>query len=238
MEPPIYAAGPFLEKPSQDEIGTDVDDVVPSGFMRDRTIVAMTRLHRALSSVPVSNQFLTRWDRNVALDAVGQQYARGVKVYAKTVAAIAARVGFGTWELMEFDSDDPWPGTERYEFVDKVQLSENFVRLVSVPGESASDRGDVELAERFARLADEWERETRFTSSAHEMVLSMPYQRIIALGPRVIPLVLERMNSEPHGWLWALRALAQEDIDDDADSVDGAVERWREWANAQGYPVR
>jgi hypothetical protein len=167
-------------------------------------------------------QFVAIWDRNVALGATTKGQTRAV-VEHLWPASINAYADY----LSE--------GYEVYDVAVVGDLKDSFVGLTSAPAPEPTVEVDAALAERFGGLVEQWEQETMFTSSAHEIVLSKAYQRIIALGPPVIPLVLEKLKTEPHGWMWALQALAQDDVAEGAGSVEEAAELWLDWGRARGY---
>ena len=49
------------------------------------------------------------------------------------------------------------------------------------------------VRERFHRLAAEWKEQSRFLSNSAQMAMLRPYQRIIGMGPPVVPLILEEL---------------------------------------------
>ncbi|MBK5205790.1 MAG: hypothetical protein JJD98_10385 [Polaromonas sp.] len=55
-----------------------------------------------------------------------------------------------------------------------------------------------------------WKEDTKFTSSLTEMLLHPAYQRIIGLGPDVVPFVLRELADNGGHWFWALEALSGE----------------------------
>jgi hypothetical protein len=63
------------------------------------------------------------------------------------------------------------------------------------------------LEEQFQHLVAVWRAETALTSSLTEMVNHPAYQKIIGLGPQVVPLLLRELEREPDYWFAALRAL-------------------------------
>ena len=81
-------------------------------------------------------------------------------------------------------------------------------QLPSPPLGIAPGRG---LSERFHRLAAEWKEQSRFRSNSAQMAMLRPYQRIIGMGPPVVPLILEELQREPDHWFWALEAITEED---------------------------
>jgi len=90
---------------------------------------------------------------------------------------------------------------------------------------------------QFRALADEWRTETRFASSTTQMFLLASYQRIIGLGPRVIPAILRALQREPDHWFWALAALTGENPvrPEDAGNVHAMRGAWIEWGRQRGY---
>jgi hypothetical protein len=67
------------------------------------------------------------------------------------------------------------------------------------------------LVEMFERLVGQWMRDTGAVSSITEIALHPSYQRIIGLGPDVVPLILGELSRRPNHWFWALKALTGED---------------------------
>jgi len=90
----------------------------------------------------------------------------------------------------------------------------------------------------FNSLLTEWHEERGIASSASEMILCPSYQRIIAMGPAAIPLILRQLRNEgddPDHWFWALEIITGEDpIPEDAygDTVRMA-ELWLTWGRRQ-----
>jgi len=94
------------------------------------------------------------------------------------------------------------------------------------------------LRKTFDRLVREWKEQRDTLSSYPEhLAMCMPYQKIIAIGPAVIPLILEELKRRPDHWFWALHALT------DANPVPRAkrgdfkemVKAWLEWGESKGY---
>jgi hypothetical protein len=68
----------------------------------------------------------------------------------------------------------------------------------------------VENSVTFEQLRLLWQTERGATSSITEMAMCPSYQRIIAMGPEAIPLILRQMEYEgdqPDMWFWALQVL-------------------------------
>ena len=89
----------------------------------------------------------------------------------------------------------------------------------------------------FAQLTERWRHETRFLSSTSAIVTHPAYQRIIGLGPQVIPLILAEMQREPGPWFWALCALTGENPVPPADQgrLPAMTEAWLKWGRDNGW---
>lgn len=87
------------------------------------------------------------------------------------------------------------------------------------------------LESQFYELATKWKEDTKLTSSSTEIVLNPSYQRIIGLGPEVIPLVLKDLQESGCHWFWALQALSGKNPikDEDAGRIKKMTQAWLEW---------
>lgn len=89
----------------------------------------------------------------------------------------------------------------------------------------------------FRTLADEWKRDTRFLSSTNALAMHPAYQRIIGLGPQVIPYILADLQNEPGHWFWALTALTGENPvpPEDQGRIPAMSAAWLKWGREQGW---
>jgi hypothetical protein len=89
----------------------------------------------------------------------------------------------------------------------------------------------------FQKLAAQWRKETAHHSILAKKVMHPAYQRIIGMGPDVIPLILREMRNRAGHWFWALDALTQGEESPAADSkdLDEATAAWLAWGEAKGY---
>ena len=92
------------------------------------------------------------------------------------------------------------------------------------------------VRERFQRLAAEWKEQSRYLSNTAQMALLKPYQRIIGMGPLVVPLILEELRREPDQWFWALESITE--VNPVPPEAMGKVrlmaEAWIRWGEQQG----
>ncbi len=112
---------------------------------------------------------------------------------------------------------------------------------VSVPKEAGPAPGAVpdeaELEREFRTLVAEWKPAVEIESSATRMAMHPAYQRIIGMGPKVVPLLLSELDREPDHWFWALRAVTGEDPIPSGlrGNLRKMREAWLAWGKAKGY---
>jgi hypothetical protein len=87
----------------------------------------------------------------------------------------------------------------------------------------------------FRQLADQWRRETAHVSSLKQACLHIAYQRIIGMGPAVVPYLLRELQQAPDHWFWALNAITEEDPAQAEDTLAGATQAWLAWGREKGY---
>ena len=94
----------------------------------------------------------------------------------------------------------------------------------------------------FEMLVSKWKKERGITSSITHMVICPSYQRIIGLGEKAVPLLLQQLESElkfnnPDHWFWALRVITNENPVEEADQGDmnRMAKAWIEWGRSSGY---
>jgi hypothetical protein len=87
----------------------------------------------------------------------------------------------------------------------------------------------------FNSRVDRWRRDTAFHSSLAAKFMHEDYQTIMAMGERVVPLILERLQKYPEPWFWALKHIAKEDVAKSSDSPGDASRLWLKWGRLKGY---
>jgi len=92
------------------------------------------------------------------------------------------------------------------------------------------------LQARFLRLREEWIRGTADCSILSQIVLHPAYQQIIAMGPSVIPLILQSLVDETDHWFWALKVLNRgNDVAEGSLTMREAAVSWIDWGRKGGY---
>ncbi len=89
----------------------------------------------------------------------------------------------------------------------------------------------------FDDLARRWKEERGPSSSTTDLAMCPSYQRIIGIGPAVVPLLLRELERTPDHWFWALKAITGADPVPPAHrgKVREMAQDWIVWGRAQGY---
>ena len=93
------------------------------------------------------------------------------------------------------------------------------------------------LEKKFIRLRDEWKSQRGHESSSARLAMHPAYQKIIGMGPAVLPLLFRELAcQDPEGWFWALRAITEADPVPPEVRGDGMkmARAWLEWGKQQG----
>jgi len=88
--------------------------------------------------------------------------------------------------------------------------------------------------EIFRELVDIWKRETWYKSPISRRVSHPAYLKIIGLGPKAIPWILQELRQEPDYWFAALEAITREPSPDAANLLE-LRNAWLNWAKQNGY---
>ncbi len=105
----------------------------------------------------------------------------------------------------------------------------------SEPPDSAG--ADGKQKHRFHTLANEWRRATSHLSSVADISIHPAYQRIIGMGPAVVPLILSELERETDDWFWALNAITGADPIPRKSwgKMDEMAQAWIRWGRRHGY---
>ena len=90
---------------------------------------------------------------------------------------------------------------------------------------------------KFLLLAHQWKQDNLFESSPWRMAAHPAYQRIIGLGQRAVPLILQQLAREADFWFEALVAITDEQpvAPDHAGNIEAMRQDWLRWGREQGY---
>jgi hypothetical protein len=91
---------------------------------------------------------------------------------------------------------------------------------------------------RFRRLVSEWKRQrNEFSSDPAASAMCSAYQKIIAMGPEAIPLVLNELRRKPDHWFWALDMLTNANPirPEHRGNFCKMVDDWLRWGRKRGF---
>lgn len=95
----------------------------------------------------------------------------------------------------------------------------------------------TEIERDFYALAQQWKRECTRGADISEMAMHPSYQRIIGMGPDVVPLLLKELEREPEHWFWALYSITG--VNPVPPEGEGKLKEmakaWVDWGKRQGY---
>ncbi len=93
--------------------------------------------------------------------------------------------------------------------------------------------------EAFECLYFEWKRcaENNYSSNLVEPMMHWAYQRIIGLGPDVVPYILARMKDSPDHWFWALYSITGENpVSKKSEGImQWMTNDWLDWGRGLGF---
>ena len=110
--------------------------------------------------------------------------------------------------------------------------------MASIPAEQPSVLPPPEsIAEKFHRLAATWHQAVAHHSSSRIRYSHPAYQEIIRLGPPVVPLLLQDLETQRRHWFVALEEITGADPVPASDRgvIDRMAEAWLRWGKENGY---
>jgi hypothetical protein len=113
---------------------------------------------------------------------------------------------------------------------DRVAFEPEFEAEVALASEADP------VLRKFVRLRDEWKANRGFHSDSARLVLHIAYQKIIGMGPAVVPLILRELEASPDRWYWALQAITEVNPVPDGSRGNSKemTKAWLEWGKNQG----
>lgn len=114
-----------------------------------------------------------------------------------------------------------------------AEIAEVFIAAEASRQRKASARVSAIFTECLAK----WKADTQFTSSVTDMVLHPSYQRIIGLGPDVLPFIFMELERDGGHWYSALTALTgcNPIPTEDKGRVKKMQAAWLAWAVENGH---
>ena len=117
-------------------------------------------------------------------------------------------------------------GKQGREFAGGYAVATHFAQVI------AQERRCEEqtLEQRFEDYAERWRNETRIHSSIQASIFNQNYQRIIGMGPQVLPLILEELKERGGPWYWALECITGVNPAEGATTLTEQKRLWIEYA--------
>jgi hypothetical protein len=120
---------------------------------------------------------------------------------------------------------------------DRLKKLRSEVRnLWDIAGGGHDDHGDAETERTFLALVKEWKSGRGHSSSINKMVRHPAYRQIVAMGKRIVPLLLRELEREPDHWFWALKEItgANPVPAESRAKVAEMAAHWVGWGREQG----
>lgn len=122
----------------------------------------------------------------------------------------------------------------RYAKSDAEFIEQRQYYVVTTPPKNLEDVDN--LAERFRKLVETWEKETAHLSVTRQQVSRMSFLRIIALGEKILPFIFEVFEKSPaSAWPVALEAITGKNPASESTTYREAVQSWLKWGQDHGY---
>jgi hypothetical protein len=125
--------------------------------------------------------------------------------------------------------------------------SQTWKQIVSDPHRSSDEVSETillflrsehaNIEPEFNELTRKWKAERSATSSTTVIAMHPAYQRIIGMGPPVLPLILRELNRELDHWFWALKAISGEDPvpNEHLGKMKQMATDWLQWGRKKDY---
>lgn len=101
---------------------------------------------------------------------------------------------------------------------------------------SGQEYRNLQIRSEFDNLVQMWKKATSHYSFLGQIITHPAYLRIIGMGEKALPLILDELRQRPNGnWFSALEAITGKDIGQEANSIDEAIQLWLEWGEQNKY---
>ena len=105
------------------------------------------------------------------------------------------------------------------------------VTLGYIKASKSSIDDSINDFEIFRNLKKSWEQETNCSSSAEEVYFNDNYFKIIGMGMKAVPFILNELKKDKFIWFHALGVITREDsiVNDSSATVEDAKKAWLSW---------
>ncbi|MGS2738770.1 hypothetical protein [Sinomicrobium sp. M5D2P17] len=86
---------------------------------------------------------------------------------------------------------------------------------------------NIYLKDKFDTLVDLWEQNTAFESSISNIIEDDNFKRIIELGAKVVPLIIDEIEKEPSVLVWALNIITGKSMSSSGrETIEQVCKKW------------
>jgi hypothetical protein len=119
----------------------------------------------------------------------------------------------------------------------ETAMPANQGKIDLLPGAIDDVSEMARLQRKFIRLRDEWKSSRGHEPSTLKVVTLPAYQKIIGMGPAVVPLLLRELETNLDNWFWALMVITEENLVSEDARGDGEAmaQAWLTWGSERGY---
>ena len=88
---------------------------------------------------------------------------------------------------------------------------------------------NIALKQIFEDYYQKWERKTRIYSFSNQIIEEENFKKIIAMGKKATPFIIEKLNEEPSPLVWALNLIYNKKISNNPNTtIEQACKLWVE----------
>ena len=118
----------------------------------------------------------------------------------------------------------------------KTGVSATRTEGMTLEGDSLDD-ADLDMREEFKRLVVEWKAGRRHGADVAQMTEHPAYRRIIGMGERAVPLILEELERQSDHWFPALHELTgTSPVPEESKGNVAKMRRaWLDWGKSEAY---
>jgi len=131
------------------------------------------------------------------------------------------------------------PVADRIEAIESLthEQESRIAALEAALKELREQRLTKEDEKIFQNLVEEWRSGRGHSSKIADMAMHPAYQKIIGMGPKIVPLLLREMEQRPGHWTWALRSITRENpvTDETRGNLKEMANARVEWGKGRGY---
>jgi len=108
-------------------------------------------------------------------------------------------------------------------------------RFLNRASDMAPRLSNYGVAREFHELVSRWRKETRILSSIQAKIFNRNYQRIVGMGPSVLPLIFSELAERGGQWYWALECITGDNPALGMTSVPEVKKAWLDYALQRNF---